>query len=244
MITQVHNDLYSHVIQLEQCSSIGQVKAICQKYLQTIGIQYFKYSWKPPAITQSEQVAFWTCGDECVEQYQLQNYGDIDPKMRYADSHYLPTVWDANIIKNKLSKKQTSEIDFWTDSLDMGVASGITIPIRGNAGSKGSLCVAFDTDSADNRATLLSIYETWAMHLHNRVESLYALDQLKSPLSEREQEVLKWTVSGKTCEEVAKILYISQNTVLFHLSNLRLKLGVNNKHHLIARALSLGLVDL
>ncbi len=126
----------------------------------------------------------------------------------------------------------------------MGITSGIITPIRGVASSKGSLCVVFDANTPSDELALLPNCEVWTMYLHNHVESLYVSVQLQTPLSRCETEVLEWTVSGKTCSEIAQILIISQNTVLFHLTNLRYKLDVNNKHHLIARALSLGLVEL
>ncbi|MDC9714889.1 MAG: LuxR family transcriptional regulator [Gammaproteobacteria bacterium] len=241
-MTQTNNNLYQHISQLDQCVDIDQIEQICRQYLHTIGVEFFKYTWQPPIATQADSIAFWTCNEDWIERYNQQNYGQNDPKTRYADNHYLPIFWDVNSIKQQLVKEQTNEVDFWQDSLDMSVAHGVTVPIRGVAGSKGSLCIALDDKI--NGAKLLPTYEVWTMHLHNRIEYLYGLAQLSAPLSKRELEVLKWSAIGENCEQIAQRLFISNNTVLFHLRNLRTKLNVANKHQLIARALSLRLVEL
>ncbi|MDC9727066.1 MAG: LuxR C-terminal-related transcriptional regulator [Candidatus Thioglobus sp.] len=241
-MTQTTSNLYSHVAQLNQCVNIDQIKQVCQQYLRTTGVEFFKYNWQPPAMTRLDNIAFWTCSEQWMSCYQQQNYAQKDPKTRYADNHHLPIFWDANLIKQQLAKEQTDDIDFWQDSLDLGVAHGVTIPIRGVAGSKGSLCVALDIQI--DGELLLPHYEVWAMYVHSHVERVCGLEQLSEPLSKRELEVLKWTAVGESCAQTAQRLFISNNTVLFHLRNLRKKLGVVNKHQMIARALSLNLVEL
>lgn len=69
--------------------------------------------------------------------------------------------------------------------------------------------------------------------LKRKIEALH--------LSEREIEVLRWSAIGKTAEEVAEILHLSESTVNFHARNTIVKLGVQNKVAAIARAAQLGL---
>jgi ligand-binding sensor domain-containing protein/DNA-binding CsgD family transcriptional regulator len=54
-------------------------------------------------------------------------------------------------------------------------------------------------------------------------------DKLNTPLSEREFEVLKLSLDGKTNSEIGEELFISTSTVKFHLRNTYGKLGVNNR---------------
>lgn len=54
-------------------------------------------------------------------------------------------------------------------------------------------------------------------------------EKLVEPLSEREFEALKLTIEGKQNREIAELLFISTNTVKFHLKNIYMKLGVNNR---------------
>lgn len=50
-----------------------------------------------------------------------------------------------------------------------------------------------------------------------------------NPLTEREIEILKEAVTNKPNSEIAEVLFISTNTVKYHLKNIYSKLGVNSK---------------
>jgi DNA-binding CsgD family transcriptional regulator/Tfp pilus assembly protein PilF len=50
-----------------------------------------------------------------------------------------------------------------------------------------------------------------------------------NPLTEREIEILKEAITNKSNSEIAEILFISTNTVKYHLKNIYAKLGVNSK---------------
>lgn len=67
--------------------------------------------------------------------------------------------------------------------------------------------------------------------------NLYLID----PLSEREQEVLVQMAQGKTNKEVADAIFVSENTVKFHLKNVYLKLDVKNRTEAINKANALQL---
>ncbi|MEQ9466093.1 MAG: tetratricopeptide repeat protein [Ekhidna sp.] len=54
-------------------------------------------------------------------------------------------------------------------------------------------------------------------------------EKINTPLSEREFEVLKLTLEGKSNGEIADLLFVSVSTVKFHLRNTYGKLGVNNR---------------
>lgn len=62
-------------------------------------------------------------------------------------------------------------------------------------------------------------------------------------LSPREKEILLWAADGKTNEETAMILEITERTVRFHLNNIMQKLSVENKTHAVAKAISIGLIS-
>ncbi|WP_420576344.1 tetratricopeptide repeat protein [Ekhidna sp.] len=64
-------------------------------------------------------------------------------------------------------------------------------------------------------------------------ESHISIDQLnkalKEPLSDREFEVLQMAMTDKNNSEIADKIYISTNTVKYHLKNVYQKLGVSNR---------------
>ena len=63
-------------------------------------------------------------------------------------------------------------------------------------------------------------------------------------LTDREREVLDLLVSGITSNrDLARRLYVSENTVKYHLRNILAKLHLQNRAQVIAYALQHGLVD-
>lgn len=94
------------------------------------------------------------------------------------------------------------------------------------------------------------------IYLSPKVATLVVEDYLKlldktaggasagSPLSERECEVLKLLVQGRSTKEIADTLHISKSTVDTHRRNILDKLGCENVACLTRYALREGLVDL
>ena len=66
--------------------------------------------------------------------------------------------------------------------------------------------------------------------------------ELVEPLSERELEILTLIAAGLKNKEIAEQLFISLNTVLYHIKNIYSKLGVNKRTLAIAKAHRLNLL--
>ncbi|MFM7024163.1 MAG: response regulator [Flavobacteriales bacterium] len=59
---------------------------------------------------------------------------------------------------------------------------------------------------------------------------------MNSPLTERETEILSLLAAGKSYNNIGDTLFISKDTVKFHLKNIYIKLQVNNRSEAIERA--------
>lgn len=68
---------------------------------------------------------------------------------------------------------------------------------------------------------------------HQRV-NVRAIDGKKISVTSKEHQVLWHLLEGLTAKETAKKMFISPRTVEFHLNNLKLKVGCNNKVALLA----------
>ena len=66
---------------------------------------------------------------------------------------------------------------------------------------------------------------------------------LIEPLTAREREVLELVVAGASNKEIARRLYVSENTVKYHLKNILQKLHAHNRAQVVAFALKHGLVN-
>ena len=62
-------------------------------------------------------------------------------------------------------------------------------------------------------------------------------------LTDREREVLRLVAEGATNREIASRLYVSENTVSFHMKNILGKLHLKNRAHAAASAIRAGLAD-
>jgi len=69
-----------------------------------------------------------------------------------------------------------------------------------------------------------------------------ALDEaaMVEPLSKRELTVLRLVELGRTNKEIARDLFVSEDTVKYHLKNIYGKLGAHRRTEAVARAQSLG----
>ncbi len=63
---------------------------------------------------------------------------------------------------------------------------------------------------------------------------------IEEELTEREKEVLSLVARGATNREIAGALYISENTVSFHMKNILAKLHLRNRAQVVAWAASHG----
>jgi LuxR family maltose regulon positive regulatory protein len=66
--------------------------------------------------------------------------------------------------------------------------------------------------------------------------------QKMDPLTDREKEILIALANGLSNKEVARRIFVSENTVKFHLKNIFLKLSVSSRLHAIQAAQRMGLV--
>ncbi|MDP9356296.1 MAG: helix-turn-helix transcriptional regulator [Chloroflexota bacterium] len=60
-------------------------------------------------------------------------------------------------------------------------------------------------------------------------------------MTDREREVLRLLVAGKTDREIADVLFVSRRTAEWHARNVMGKLGATNRVEAAAVALRLGL---
>ncbi|PLX71248.1 MAG: hypothetical protein C0602_02325 [Denitrovibrio sp.] len=91
-------------------------------------------------------------------------------------------------------------------------------------------------------------FDAIAAYLNTHLMSSYVRimstrDVLRERLSDRELSVLTWLKLGKTSWEVAKILNITENTVNFHIKNIKRKLNATNRQHAVAIAIAKGAIE-
>jgi len=79
-------------------------------------------------------------------------------------------------------------------------------------------------------------------HIARRVVASFNRVRTAMPnLSQRERDVLHLLCEGKSYKAMAKRLYVSPNTIRFHLKNIYKKLDVNSRHEAVIKASRTGI---
>jgi DNA-binding NarL/FixJ family response regulator len=76
-----------------------------------------------------------------------------------------------------------------------------------------------------------------------RVLTVEPAEQEPNPLTKRETEILRLTAEGHSNSELARMLWVTEQTVKFHLSNIYRKLDVSNRTEASRWALVHGLLE-
>ena len=141
-----------------------------------------------------------------------------------------------------LGKEQSqAQIDFnkWVASL--GIVDGFAVPIH-YPGGDFAQCVSVADHPIENPNERLALH-TASLYAHQRCRMLGGLTEassVKSPLTPREIECLRWVLQGKSDTDIAKILGISHTTVHFHIERVKKKLGVKTRTQAAAMIVTLG----
>ncbi|MEE8419168.1 MAG: response regulator transcription factor [Dehalococcoidales bacterium] len=73
-----------------------------------------------------------------------------------------------------------------------------------------------------------------------RIKGEQQRPEAEAGLTEREQEVLEELGQGKTNREISTALFISENTVSYHMKNILSKLHLRNRTQVVAWAMEHG----
>lgn len=112
------------------------------------------------------------------------------------------------------------------------------------AGAAGFLPKAMPANSFVNALRLMISGELYApVHWMMEAETVPAPDPLIELLSKRERTVLKCLLRGQTNRHIAATLEVTEETVKFHVKNIRRKLGARNRTHAALIARDARLVD-
>jgi DNA-binding NarL/FixJ family response regulator len=108
-----------------------------------------------------------------------------------------------------------------------------------------SAYIAKPTDPADLATAIRQVFERSIFLPGTAVgpEESVVVEGDQGGLTQRELEVIRLVAEGRSNAEVAKIMWVTEQTIKFHLSNVYRKLGVANRSEARHRAHALGLLS-
>lgn len=218
----------------------------CTRLAKAIGFQHYIYGAhirKPNG--ELFQYIFSGYPEKWMKKYLSAGYIHIDPIVEHCllSDRTTPLIWNDDLFDTPARKK------FMEDARGHGIASGLSIPLRGAANEVALFSGAnpFDGPNCHIHA-VQSVGAMYVMtsYLHEAIRNLvYSKEIVSDPspeLSHKEAECLHWWGDGKSAEDIGRIMAISPRTVRFHLDNVKIKLGVKTKGQAIARAYKLGIL--
>ena len=179
-----------------------------------------------------------------LTRYDEKKLGYIDPAVSHCLSRTVPLVWSPKIFSTRKQKA------LYEEACSHGLRAGISLPMHGVGGELGILCFASAREplgqfQRDARIQLpeLSCFRDFVFETSLRFMPSSPPAQDSAPLTLRELECLKWSMTGKSSWEIARILRCSEATVNYHFSNIRRKFNVNTRQQATVKAIQMGLIQ-
>lgn len=233
--------------EVSRADTVDALHAVCARLCSENGFDRFIYGARIPTSFVKPYFIFISGYPKAWrDHYTEQNYMVIDPTVVHCAKSITPLLWDGASIGAGYS---VAARRFMSEARDFGINSGISFPVHTAQGDFAMLSLASEQErkpAGPRIEHVLPLGQLFTAYLHEAVRRVFDSDLLplaRVELTHREKECLLWVTEGKTTWETSRILNISERTVVFHLQNVQDKLGVNNRHQAVARAVALGVIE-
>ena len=225
--------------ELSLCESDIERFDLVVKKCAELGFEYVGFGARLPINTINPKIVMTNnFPDAWQKKYAESNYLAIDPTVKHALNFINSITWDDELFSDQR--------EFHEEAVSHGLKYGWSLPIY-----DGRVCALVTFARSNSELTVREVsanYESYvgvSQAIHNFIGSTLineSCPEMAIDLTSREIEVVKWTIEGKTAEEIGIILSISTRTVNFHISNVMKKLNAYNKTSAVIKAVKLKLV--
>lgn len=233
--------------QLTLAPDAPALRALCGDIADALGFEHFFYAVRLPlSLTEPYQFSLSGYPREWRLRYDTLGYIRVDPIVQHAVRSMVPLCWD------EIDRSDPVVDGFLADAAAHGLVHGISAPVCGRHGDLAVLSFArgdarpLSRDPGE-RHRLSARVHWFVTSLHEAVRRVILTQdgapRVSAPLSERETDCLMWAADGKTSADIARLLGITERTVLFHIESAGRKLGVSGRHNILARAVALGVIE-
>jgi DNA-binding CsgD family transcriptional regulator len=177
-------------------------------------------------------------------KFYLEHWYDvIDPVRHYLFEADGAFTWSSLPRRYRLTKAQGQCLKL---AAQAGLSDGIAVPLRGPRGALAGIGMASSAGGVDLRCETLAMAQVYAQLFYSSYLTLERKPQtaVVVSLSSQEREVLKWCATGKTKQEMAVIIGISENAIKCYLRRAQAKLGATNATAAAYLAIQSGIIQL
>lgn len=175
-----------------------------------------------------------------IKEYNKNRIYLLDPVIEQAHHSTIHFLWNKEFYHD--------QPDIWLRMMQFGIHEGWTQSVKDCHGRVGILTFAGEKipQQTDTLKICDEIFFLWlAQTAHKTLREQLLSDNddtIRDVLTLREKIILRWCSEGKTAEEIAILMELSERTVNFHISNSIKKLSVSNKTAATAKAAYLQLI--
>lgn len=208
---------------------------------QALGFEYFSYTvFSCYPASRPKMLIEGNFPAQYLEDYRKLRIYLQDPMIEQAHHSTLQFYWDEPFYRDKP--------ELWWRMAQYGIREGWSQSVKDCYGRLGILTFAgksIPTHSPQAGARNETFFLWLAQTAHKTLrEALISVNDeaIKDVLTLREKDILRWCSEGKTSEETALLMGLSERTVNFHIGNSIKKLSVANKTAATAKAVYLQLI--
>lgn len=232
---------YEHI---EALDDVSEVLLYAVKVCEEQGVVRQSYHFTPifDAPTSQRTVVHATGFDpKWLELYEDSDFRSKDPIPERVMRHGQMLTWkDAKTIAPNSPENE----EFFKALEEHGLTHGFGVPLFGPRGRDAYASFDFGHPVSYVSEDRLGIVRSVPQAAHQRVCVLLDATRSMPDLSDREKEVLRWIVRGKSISAIAGILEISPDTVKTYAKRIYAKLGTSDRVGAVVKALKLGLVSI
>lgn len=245
-------DLIQFLTDMNREKTIDKSFQILSGACKTVGLDRLVYSLITPHDTIGMHAGHAIVGNypnDWMQYYTQKRYVQIDPVIKHIKQTEGIFKWDdldaLNAISNQKEKKLMDE------AKEAGLYSGLGLSFKNYHGEIVGMGFA-----SSNKGVNLDIPTQQFILLVSKQFDLnfkeISLDKKNKTinttkkahtLTSKQQDVLCWISKNKSYSDIAIIMNISENTVLYHTKEIFNRLGVHSKMSAVLKAIKLGLIN-
>lgn len=226
--------------ELDQTSNADDVLDVMERYLALHKYRTLMISKIPYPGERLDDVVIgirWPA--EFLEIYREHRYEQDDPLFYRCRHSLFPFLWSESTIANDASERGREML---RAARAFEIVKGFAVPIHGPKGFVA--CVRMSGSKPDTDSRTVALLHLIAQYGFKRLLGTRNPHAFHSPLTQREQEVLKLVALGKSARAIGAMLSITKRTADEHASNAVRKLGAANRTHAVAIAIRDKIIEL
>lgn len=244
----MNKDIVDLIDGMESSATLEDSWAVFLRFSKKFGFDNLIYGAMSIERPDHAPLQIHSLENKWIDYYQSEKYYESDIVIDHVLASVKPFKYytDVLIDDDALDASRRRVI---VDAADAGLKNILAFPTRPHGYySHGNISYINDENIKDvetryeQYAEILGLASVYTDMFFNRF--LNGNDLPRIHLSVRQKEILKWLCAGKSYKQIACKLNLSYQGIVYHINKLKLTLNVTTTSELIAKSMSLKIIDL